>query len=114
MRAKVRASFEKAFANWKAGGDVDVRVSAGAAVQVHDDLSRRQTQGRAERVSRSAFQARSRDTPDYFAIAVMNNILGQAALQCGSTVDPAPDMHAALTELIGVSELSSFLASRRE
>jgi len=75
--AKVRASFEKAFANWKAGGDrptfayPPLPQSRSTTIYLVDKPKA------AQSVFALGVPGPSRDTPDYYAIAVMNNILGQ-------------------------------------
>ena len=75
--AKVRASFEKAFANWKAGGDRPtfnypaVPASKSTTIYLIDKPKA------AQSVFALGAPGPARDTPDYYAIAVMNNLLGQ-------------------------------------
>jgi zinc protease len=75
--AKVRASFEKAFANWKAGGDrptfnyPPTPPSKSRTIYLVDKPKS------AQSVFALGIPGPSRDTPDYYAISVMNNILGE-------------------------------------
>jgi predicted Zn-dependent peptidase len=74
--AKVRASFDKAFANWKAGGDrptfayPPVPASRSTTIYLVDKPKA------AQSVFALGVPGPSRNTPDYYAIAVMNNVLG--------------------------------------
>jgi len=74
--ANVRASYEKAFANWKAGGDrptfayPPVPASRATTIYLVDKPKA------AQSVFALGIPGPSRDTPDYYAIAVMNNVLG--------------------------------------
>ena len=59
---------------WPAGGSMPiVRLSGAAGAEGDDDLSRRQAGGGAVHVRRSACSGPSRNTPDYYALRVMNN-----------------------------------------
>ena len=74
--AKVRASFEKAFANWKAGGDrptfayPPVPASRSTTIYLVDKPKS------AQSVFAIGAPGPTRDTPDYYALAVMNHVLG--------------------------------------
>jgi zinc protease len=75
--AKARASFEKAFANWKSGGDRPsfaypaVPSSRSTTIYLVDKPKA------AQSVFALGAAGPDRYTPDYYAITVMNNILGQ-------------------------------------
>lgn len=74
--ARVRASFEKAFANWKSGGTWPsfeygpVPASKSTTIYLVDKPKS------AQSVFALGVPGPARNTPDYYAIAVMNNILG--------------------------------------
>ncbi|HEX7938387.1 MAG TPA: pitrilysin family protein, partial [Gemmatimonadaceae bacterium] len=74
---KVRAQFEKAFANWKPGGDRPTFAypampeAKGTTIYIVDKPKA------AQSVFALGEPGPARDTPDYYAIAVMNNLLGQ-------------------------------------
>jgi predicted Zn-dependent peptidase len=74
--ARVRASFERAFAAWPAGGDrpsfayPPVPQSKSTTIYIVDKPKS------AQSVFALGTPGPSRDTPDYYALAVMNNLLG--------------------------------------
>lgn len=75
--ARVKASFERAFARWSAGGEKAtfaypaVPAPKAAAIYLVDKPKAAQSS------VIMGSPGPSRDTPDYFAISVMNNILGE-------------------------------------
>lgn len=74
--ARVRAAFEKAFANWKPGGERPtfsypaVLASRATTIYLVDKPKSEQS------VIAMGIPGPARDTPDYYAISVMNHILG--------------------------------------
>ena len=67
----------KALAGWPKGGDeADVHVSGAAGAAADDDLSSSTSRARRSRPSPSAIPGPPRSTPDYYALQVMNTILG--------------------------------------
>ena len=75
--AKVRASFEKAFANWRAGGDRPVFAYPAVPASRSTTIYIVDKPKAAQSVFALGAPGPARDTPDYYAIAVMNNLLGQ-------------------------------------
>jgi zinc protease len=75
--AKVRASFEKAFASWKAGGDRPTFQYPATPPSKSRTIYLVDKPKSAQSVFALGIPGPSRDTPDYYAISVMNNILGE-------------------------------------
>ena len=75
--AKVKASVEKAFANWKAGGERPTFNYPAAPMPKGTTIYIVDKPKAAQSVFALGSTGPSRDTPDYFALSVMNNVLGQ-------------------------------------
>jgi zinc protease len=75
--AKARASFEKAFGNWKPGGERPNFAYPAAPASKSTTIYLVDKPKSAQSVFALGAPGPSRDTPDYYAITVMNNILGQ-------------------------------------
>jgi zinc protease len=74
--AKVRASFEKAFANWSAGGDRPSFAYPAAPASRSTTIYLVDKPKAAQSVFALGAPGPARDTPDYYAITVMNTVLG--------------------------------------
>jgi len=74
--ARVKAAFEKAFANWPAGGERATFAYPPAPAPKPTTIYLVDKPKAAQSVFAIGLPGPSRDTPDYFAIAVMNHILG--------------------------------------
>jgi zinc protease len=75
--AKARASFEKAFANWKAGGDRPTFAYPAVPASRSTTIYLVDKPKAAQSVFALGAPGPDRYTPDFYAITVMNNILGQ-------------------------------------
>ncbi|MGH7551740.1 MAG: M16 family metallopeptidase, partial [Longimicrobiales bacterium] len=74
--AKVRASFERAFAKWPAGGERPTFAYPAVPPSKSTTIYLVDKPKAAQSVFMLGTPGPSRDTPDYYAITVMNNILG--------------------------------------
>ena len=73
---RVRAAFEKAFANWKTGGDRPTFAYPAVPSSKSTTIYLVDKPKSAQSVFALGVPGPSRDTPDYYALAVMNNLLG--------------------------------------
>ncbi|HYC49692.1 MAG TPA: pitrilysin family protein [Gemmatimonadaceae bacterium] len=74
--ARVKAAFEKAFANWSAGGEKPAFTYPPAPASKSTTIYLVDKPKAAQSVINIGLPGPSRDTPDYYAISVMNHILG--------------------------------------
>lgn len=74
--AQVKAAFETAFASWPAGGDKPSFAYPPAPAQRTTTIYLVDKPKAAQSVISIGLPGPSRDTPDYYAISVMNQILG--------------------------------------
>lgn len=74
--AQVKAAFETAFANWPAGGDKPAFTYPPPPPQKATTIYLVDKPKAAQSVINIGLPGPSRDTPDYYAISVMNQILG--------------------------------------
>ena len=73
---RVKAAFEKAFANWSPGGEKPTFAYPPAPASKATTIYLVDKPKAAQSVINIGLPGPSRDTPDYFAISVMNHILG--------------------------------------
>ncbi len=74
--ARVKAAFEKAFANWPAGGERPAFAYPAVPAPKSTTIYLVDKPKAAQSVFAIGLPGPARDTPDYFAISVMNHILG--------------------------------------
>jgi zinc protease len=74
--ARVKAAFEKAFASWAAGGEKPAFAYPPAPASKATTIYLVDKPKAAQSVFNIGLPGPSRDTPDYFAISVMNHVLG--------------------------------------
>lgn len=74
--ARVRSAFEKAFAGWKAGGERPSFAYPVAPASKATTIYLVDKPKAAQSVFAMGTPGPARDTPDYYAVAVMNHILG--------------------------------------
>jgi zinc protease len=75
--ATVKASFERAFANWTAGGDRPAFTYPSTPALRATTIYLVDKPKAAQSIFALGIPGPARDTPDYYAISVMNNILGE-------------------------------------
>ena len=75
--ARVKASFERAFANWPAGGERPAFTYPATPAPRARTIYLVDKPKAAQSIFALGIPGPARDTPDYYAISVMNNILGE-------------------------------------
>jgi zinc protease len=75
--ATVKASFERAFANWTAGGDRPAFAYPSTPALRATTIYLVDKPKAVQSIFALGIPGPARDTPDYYAISVMNNILGE-------------------------------------